>query len=442
VSGIGHLGAMTQAEHSSPMLDIELLRSSPEIIRAAIRDKGTGDPGLVDEIARLDREWRDKSTALQRIKTTLNERGKTIGQLMREGRKGEAQTLVAENAALKDESASLEREIREIADSRSKLLLELPNLPHESVPRGHTADDNVEVARWGEGEPESAGKPHWDLLADLGLADFSRGAKVTGAGFPFYVGAGARLQRALTAWFLDEAAAAGYTELQSPLFVNAQSATATGQLPDKEDQMYEVARDELFAIPTAEVPITNYLRDEILQADQLPLRMCGYTPCFRREAGSYGKEVRGLNRLHQFDKVEIVEFVHPDTSYDTLESMCDHAETLLQRLGLRYRKLLMCTGDMGFTQSKKYDLEVWSPGQGLWLEVSSISNFESFQARRAGIRFKDGSGSTQFVHTLNGSALALPRTVAAILETYHTESGSITIPDVLQPYLGMESISG
>jgi seryl-tRNA synthetase len=423
------------------MLDIELLRRSPDVVKEAIRSKGTGNPDLVDEIAEVDDTWRRKSTSLQSIKTELNERGKRIGQLMRDGMRDEAQRLVSENANLKAESGVLEDEIRDLSERRQRLLLELPNIPHESVPRGTSSVDNVEVSSWGEPvTTDFEPLPHWDLTDRLGLADFNRGAKVTGAGFPFFVGLGAKLQRSLIHWFLDEATSKGYIELQAPLMVNAESATATGQLPDKEDQMYEVTRDALYPIPTAEVPVTNFLRDEILPVDDLPTRYCGYTPCFRREAGSYGKDVRGLNRLHQFDKVEIVQFVHPESSYEVLEEMTAHAEDLLQQLGLHYRRLLMCTGDMGFTQSKKYDLEVWSPGQAMWLEVSSISNFESFQSRRAGIRFKEGSGRPEFVHTLNGSALALPRTVAAILETYQLEEGGVALPPVLQPYMGAEVI--
>ncbi|MDX1740051.1 MAG: serine--tRNA ligase, partial [Rhodothermales bacterium] len=276
----------------------------------------------------------------------------------------------------------------------------------------------------------------WDLAADLGIVDFERGAKVVGAGFPFYVGAGARLQRALISFFLDLAAEAGYREIQPPLLVNAASATGTGQLPDKEDMMYEVGRDELYLIPTAEVPVTNFLRDEIVADDDLPVKFCAYTPCFRREAGSYGKHVRGLNRLHQFDKVELVQFVRPEDSYDALESMTRDAERAIERLGLPYRRLLMCTGDMGFSQAKKYDLEVWSAGQERWLEVSSISNVEAFQARRTKTRFRPSEGKkTDFVHTLNGSALALPRVVAAILENYQTEDGKISVPASLQPYM-------
>jgi len=425
------------------MLDIELLRSDPEVVKEAVRAKGMENSDLVDQITTIDSEWRRGKTELQTLKTELNERGRWIAELMREGSRDEAQILVSENAGLKDRAAGIESSLKNLSDRRRRMLLELPNIPHKSVPAGLMPDDNTEVGRWGELSTfDFRPRPHWELLESLNLADFSRGAKVTGAGFPFYIGYGARLQRALIAWFLDFAASeGGYTELQAPLFVNAASATATGQLPDKEDQMYEVTRDELFAIPTAEIPVTNFLRDEILQSRDLPVRYCAYTPCFRREAGSYGKDVRGLNRLHQFDKVEIVQFVHPETSYDVLEEMTSHVERLLQALKLPYRKLLMCAGDMGFTQAKKYDLEVWSPGQECWLEVSSISNFEAFQARRAGIRFKDDTGGKpQFVHTLNGSALALPRTVAAILETRQTADGGIIVPGVLVDYLGTDRI--
>ncbi|MFT4603524.1 MAG: seryl-tRNA synthetase, partial [Rhodothermales bacterium] len=274
-----------------------------------------------------------------------------------------------------------------------------------------------------------------------GLVDFDRGAKVAGAGFPFYLGKGARLQRALIQFFLDSADDAGYTEIQPPLVVNTDSATGTGALPDKEAQMYEVPRDELYMIPTAEVPVTNYRREEILQEADLPVRYAAHSPCFRREAGSYGKDVRGLNRLHQFDKVEIVQLVHPDSSYDVLTQMCDHSEGLLKKLGLPYRRLLLCTGEMGFTQSKTFDLEVWSAGQERWLEVSSVSNFEDFQARRMNVRYRasDG-GKPQFVHTLNGSALALPRIMASLIELYQQEDGSILVPEVLHRYTGFDRI--
>nr|HNH30353.1 serine--tRNA ligase [bacterium] len=288
----------------------------------------------------------------------------------------------------------------------------------------------------------SGAKPHWELAEKHNLIDFATGVKIAGAGFPVYRGAGAKLQRALINFFLDSAADNGYTEVQPPIVVNTDSATGTGQLPDKEDQMYVVTRDEFFLIPTAEVPVTNIHREMTLKAEQLPIKYAAYTPCFRREAGSYGKDVRGLNRLHQFDKVELVKFVHPDTSYDELESLRMDAERLLQALQLPYRTLLMCRGDMGFTQTKKYDLEVWAAGQKRWLEVSSCSNFESFQARRMNIRYKDNqTGKPEFVHTLNGSGLALPRIVAAIMENYQTDEGTIMVPQVLRKYMGMDIIS-
>jgi seryl-tRNA synthetase len=309
------------------------------------------------------------------------------------------------------------------------------------VPVGATPADNEVAFAWGERPAfDFEPKPHWELAERHGLVDFERGAKVAGAGFPFYLGQGARLQRALVQLFLDLAAEAGYTEMQPPLVVNEASGIGTGQIPDKEAMMYEAERDELFLIPTAEVPVTNFFRDEILDADALPTKYAAYTPCFRREAGSYGKDVRGLNRLHQFDKVELVQFVHPDASYDALESLREDAERAIQKLGLPYKRLLMCTGDMGFTQSKKYDLEVWSAGQGRWLEVSSVSNFEAYQARRASIRFRAEGGRTRFVHTLNGSGLALPRVVAALIENNQRADGSVTIPEALRPYTGFDRI--
>ena len=291
---------------------------------------------------------------------------------------------------------------------------------------------------WGDPAPKEWRRPHWEIAQENGWIDFERGAKVAGAGFPFYVGPLAKLQRALINFFLDEAAEEGYQELQTPCFVNEESARGTGQIPDKEEMMYVIPKDGFFAIPTAEVPVTNFHRDEILPIEELPVRYAAWTPCWRREAGSYGKDVRGLNRLHQFDKVELVKIVLPENSYEELESLRRHAESLLQKLGLPYRTLLMCTGDMGFTQSKKYDLEVWSPGQERWLEVSSCSNFTDFQARRMMLRFRDGEGKLRMVHTLNGSGLALPRVVAAILEHYQQEEGKIRVPQVLQRYLNRE----
>lgn len=425
------------------MLDIQLIREHPDRVRSAIAAKRIGRPDVVDELLGLDHSWRESSTELQELKTDLNERGKRIGELMREKKPEAAEQLKAENAQIKVRINDLEAEVRSLRDRRHALMLEVPNLPHESVPVGTSPADNVEAFRTKIPTFDSGPRrPHWEILDELRLADFERGAKVSGAGFPFYRGRGARLQRALVNLFLDEAVKAGYTEIQAPILVNAASATATGQLPDKEDQMYEVSRDGLYAIPTAEVPLTNFHREEILSEDELPIRLCGYTPCFRREAGSYGKEVRGLNRLHQFDKVELVEFVAPENSYHALEEMRAHAEKLLQMLGLPYRRLLMCTADMGFTQSKKYDLEVWSAGQERWLEVSSISNFEAFQSRRANIRYRsEKDGKLHFVHTINGSGLALPRVVAAIVENELDAAGHVNLPECLQVHFGDDHIA-
>ena len=349
--------------------------------------------------------------------------------------------MIAEMEQVKQHIKGLDDELKQVEEKLLGIMLQVPNIPHPSVPVGKTPADNQEISKWGE-PPVIDFKPksHWELLEKLDIIDFERGVKITGAGFPVYKGAGSKLQRALINFFLDEAAGKGYKEIQSPLMVNGASATGTGQLPDKEDLMYVATKDELYLIPTAEVPVTNIHRDEILAEQQLPIKYCGYTPCFRREAGSYGKDVRGLNRLHQFDKVELVKFVHPGVSYNELESLRTDAEHLLQKLGLHYRVLLMCTGDMGFTQTKKYDLEVWAMGQQKWLEVSSISNFESFQARRMNIRFRPTGGKPEFVHTLNGSGLALPRVVAAILENYQTPEGKVVVPKVLHKYTGFEVI--
>lgn len=423
------------------MLDVQYIRDQPERVKQAIREKHIGDPALIDRILDLDAQWRSQQSALEETQHTINTASKAIGTLMKAGQRAEAQALIAETTQHKAELKQREEDVRVLHTERARMLLEVPNVPHPSVPVGATPDQNQTVFTWGTPRVfDFEAQPHWDLLAQHGWADFERGAKVTGAGFPFYIGAGARMHRALIQFFLDLAGReGGYTEMQPPIVVNAESATATGQLPDKEDQMYEITRDGLYMVPTAEVPVTNFLRDEILTEADLPVRYCAYTPCFRREAGSYGKDVRGLNRLHQFDKVELVQYVHPDQSYDALETLREDAERAVQRLGLPYRRLLMCTGDMGFTQAKKYDLEVWSPGQERWLEVSSVSNFEAFQARRANIRFRPQEGGRpQFVHTLNGSALALPRIVAALLETYQQADGSVQVPEALQPYMGTD----
>ena len=425
------------------MLDINFIREYPDRVKTAIRQKNVGQEDQVDLVLEYDAKHRAVLTVLQQTQAEANKAAASIGELMRTGDRDAAETaklLAAEN---KGRVRDFEEESRQISTLLNALLLELPNIPHASVPIGSTPDDNEVVFETGtkpsfEFEPKS----HWELLQSLELADFERGSKVTGAGFPFYLGKVARLERALINFFLDLAVdEGGYQEIQPPLVVNAASATGTGQLPDKEDLMYEAPRDELYLIPTAEVPVTNFFRDEILAESSLPVKFCAYTPCFRREAGSYGKDVRGLNRLHQFDKVELVQFVRPEDSYGALETLRSDAERALERLGLPYRRLLMCTGDMGFTQAKKYDLEVWSAGQNRWLEVSSISNYEAFQARRMKIRYRPEDGAKPvFLHTLNGSGLALPRVMAALIENNQREDGTIRMPSSLVSYTGFETI--
>ncbi|MFN5620801.1 MAG: serine--tRNA ligase, partial [Flavobacteriales bacterium] len=369
-----------------------------------------------------------------------NKLSKEIGDLFKSGKKDEADAAKPKVAALKDAAKSLESTLQETEEAQRQLLYTIPNAPHASVPQGKTADDNVEVYSWGTQPTLGEGKkPHWELIEEYDLIDFELGTKITGAGFPVYKGQGARLQRALINFFLDEATKAGYREFQPPHLVNEASGFGTGQLPDKEGQMYHVGVDDLYLIPTAEVPLTNLYRDVILKEDQLPVKMTGYTPCFRREAGSWGAHVRGLNRLHQFDKVEIVQLVHPDQSYRILDEMVEHVKGILQKLELHFRVIRLCGGDMGFTSALTYDFEAWSGAQERWLEVSSTSNFETFQANRLKCRFKNSDGKTQLVHTLNGSALALPRIVASLLENNQTAEG-IRIPAALVPYTGFDMI--
>lgn len=421
------------------MLDLTTLRQNTEAVRRAIRNKGH-DADL-DGFLALDQQRRQEVTTFEGRRA----RQKAANTEMASLPKGSPEFLakVGEMKALSREVKEHEEGLRQIEEEWKKAYLSLPNIPHESVPVALDPSGNVVHRTWGD--PASASpfaQPHYDHPRLGELVDFGRGAKVTGAGFPFITGEGARLVRALINFFLDEARQAGYREVMPPLFVNADSATATGQLPDKEGQMYHVTGDDLYAIPTAEVPVTNLYRDEIFAETDLPRKVCAYSPCFRREAGSHGKDVRGLNRLHQFDKVELVKWVHPDRSYDELEELCAGAEKILQKLNLPYRVLLMCTGDLGFTQSKKYDLEVWSAGQQRWLEVSSCSNFEAFQARRAKTRFRNSEGEVEPVHTLNGSALALPRIISAIFENNLQEDGSVLLPEVLRPYFGAERLLG
>lgn len=418
------------------MLDIQFIRSYTERVKISMNNKGDGAIALVDEVLETDTLWRQQVTEVEQLRQENNARSKEIGALMAGGKKEEAQKIIQKTAEIKEAIKTLEETSNELKEKRDHLLLRIPNVAHESVPVGKGEQENQVYHTWGEPLEKAWRRPHWELAEEHNWLDFKRGSKVAGAGFPFYLGGVARLQRALISFFIDRAVEKGYQEMQAPFFVNEDSARGTGQIPDKEDMMYVIPRDEFFVIPTAEVPVTNFFRDEILKAEELPLRFVCHTPCWRREAGSYGKHVRGLNRLHQFDKVELVKFVHPDKSYDELELLRRDAEELLEALGLPYRTLLMCTGDMGFTQSKKYDLEVWSPGQERWLEVSSCSNFESYQARRMMIRYKDNDGNVAILHTLNGSGLALPRVLAAVLEHGQEESGQVRVPEVLQPYMG------
>ncbi|MFB6271279.1 MAG: serine--tRNA ligase [Salinibacter sp.] len=425
------------------MLDLDTVRNNPQRVKEAIRAKGDGDPDLVDDLLEVDENRRAAITELQEAQSRQNDLSERIGALKREGKDEKADEIIQKTSEMKETIKRLKAEVQEAEDRQEELVLELPNIPHPSVPVG--VDEEGNEVEETVGEPptfeEFDPAPHWELAEQHDLVDLERGAKVTGSGFPFYLGKGARLQRALLNFFLDRARERGYTEMQGPLFVNPESARGTGQLPDKDDLMYKIPRDDFYPIPTAEVSVTNFHRDEILAADDLPLRYCTYSPCWRREAGSYGADVRGLNRLHQFDKVELVRIVHPDESYRALDDLLEDAESALDALELPYRRLLMCTGDMGFTQAKKYDLEVWSAAQGRWLEVSSLSNFEAFQARRMQIRFRpEPQAKPELVHTLNGSGLAFPRIVAALLENNQQPDGSIELPEALHSYTGFARI--
>ncbi len=421
------------------MLDPKLLRESPGLVRAAIAKKHLEVD--LDAVLALDTVWRAQLQEVEALRATQKAANAAMAALP----KGSPE-FVAKVAELKAVSAQTKERDARLKETEEKFrlaMLSVPNLPHASVPEGRTPEENVVCARHGDAEaPRPHALPHWEIPGFERLFDFARGAKVTGAGFPFFIGDGARLARALLQFFLTENGRAGYVEVSPPIFVNAASATATGQLPDKEGQMYETTPDRLYAVPTAEVPLTNFYRDEILEESALPVYRCAYTPCFRREAGSYGKDVRGLNRVHQFDKVELLKWVHPATSYDELDKLRADAERLLQKLELPYRVLLMCGGDLGFAQSKKYDLEVWGAGQRRWLEVSSCSNFEAFQARRAQIRFRaKESGKPELVHTINGSGLAVPRVLAALLENNLQADGRVKIPAALVPHFGQEYLS-
>lgn len=421
------------------MLDAKLLRESPDLVRAAIAKKHLDVD--VDAVLAIDSAWRTQLREVENLRATQKAANTAMAALPKGS--PEFQAKVAEMRAVSAQVKERDAQLKETEEKFRQAMLSLPNLPHASVPEGRTPEDNVVFAKHGAfDEPRPHAVPHWEISGFEKLFDFARGSKVTGAGFPFFVGDGARLVRALLHFFLEENAKAGYVEVSPPIFVNAASATATGQLPDKEGQMYETTPDRLYAVPTAEVPLTNFFRDEIVDEATLPIYRCAYTPCFRREAGSYGKDVRGLNRLHQFDKVELLKWVHPATSYDELDKLRDDAEALLRKLELPYRVLLMCGGDLGFAQAKKYDLEVWSAGQKRWLEVSSCSNFEAFQARRAQIRYRSAeSGKPELVHTINGSGLAVPRVLAALLENNLGADGRVKIPAALVPHFGKEYLS-
>jgi seryl-tRNA synthetase len=422
------------------MLSIAYLRENKEEAIERLSKRFFNKVELVENAIQLDKERRETQKTLDDNLGSANQLSKQIGQWMKEGNKAEAESAKAEVSSLKEQISTLEASLKETEKQLQDILYLIPNVPHFSVKQGRSAEDNEIVGESGVIPTLHEGAiPHWDLTTKYNLIDFELGVKITGAGFPVYIGKGARLQRALINFFLEEALNAGYTEIQPPVVINEASGYGTGQLPDKEGQMYYMPADDLYMIPTAEVPLTNLYRDVILKESDFPIKMTGYTPCFRREAGSYGKDVRGLNRLHQFDKVEIVQIQHPSKSYQTLEDMKDYVGSLLDKLGLPYRILRLCGGDMGFTSALTYDFEVYSTAQERWLEVSSVSNFETFQANRLKLRFKDESGKTQMAHTLNGSALALPRIVASILENYQTAEG-INIPEVLIPYTGFDKI--
>jgi len=423
------------------MLTLKFIQDNPELVIKKLSKKNFDARGIVETIIDLYNKKNSAQVKADQAKAEMNKISKEVGFLMREGKTAEANAAKERTSELKETIKQLDQEFAEIDEKVSELVVLLPNLPHDSVPAGKSADDN-EIVRSGgnvENLPENA-LPHWELAQKYNLIDFELGVKLTGAGFPVYRGKGARLQRALISFFLDQAREAGYEEIQPPLVVNEASGFGTGQLPDKEGQMYHVGIDNLYLIPTAEVPVTNIYRDVILDAKDLPRKNTAYSACFRREAGSYGKDVRGLNRLHQFDKVEVVQIAHPDKSYQVLDEMVAHVESLVQKLELPYRIVRLCGGDMSFTSALTYDFEVYSEAQKKWLEVSSVSNFETFQANRLKLRFRDeNSKKPQLAHTLNGSALALPRIVAALLENNQTPDG-IKIPEVLVPYCGFDMI--
>ena len=423
------------------MLTLKLLRENPEFVIERLQVKHFEAKEIVYQILDMDRQRRAAQTELDACLAQQKAKSAEIGALMKQGQRDAAEAAKKAVAELKEKSKALEEKMAEAEKKQQELVVLLPNLPCALVPEGRTAEDNL-VVKMGGPEPhlpENA-LPHWELVKNLDIIDFDLGVKLTGAGFPVYKGKGAKIQRALISWFLEKNTDAGYLEYQPPYMVNADSGFGTGQLPDKEGQMYYAPLDGFYMIPTAEVPVTNIYRDVILKPEDFPVKMTAYTPCWRREAGSYGKDVRGLNRLHQFDKVEIVRLELPENSYAALDEMVAHVESLVLGLGLRYRILRLCGGDMSFTSAITYDFEVYSAAQQRWLEVSSVSNFESYQANRLKLRYKDENGKTQLAHTLNGSSLALPRILAAVIEDYQTADGHVVVPEVLRKYTGFDII--
>lgn len=422
------------------MLQLQILRENKENVITALKKRNIDAGPMVSKVLELDEKRRAIQTQLDNTLAESNKLSKEIGMLFKSGKAQEANELKEKTAGLKEASKQLGDDLNATATALQDQLYLIPNMPHALVPAGSSEADNEEVFSEGDVPKLSEGAlPHWELAKKYDIIDFELGVKITGAGFPVYKGKGARLQRALISYFLDKNTEAGYTEMQVPHLVNEASGYGTGQLPDKEGQMYHVQADDLYLIPTAEVPVTNLHRDDLLAESDFPIKYTGYTPCFRREAGSYGAHVRGLNRLHQFDKVEIVRLEHPDNSYKALDEMVEHVKNILRELKLPYRILRLCGGDLGFTSALTYDFEVFSTAQDRWLEISSVSNFETFQANRLKLRYKDETGKSQLAHTLNGSSLALPRVLAGILENYQTENG-IQIPDVLVPYCGFDVI--
>jgi seryl-tRNA synthetase len=422
------------------MLQVSYLRQHTQLAKELLAVKHFSNVDLVDQAIAMDDQRKRLQASFDDLQSKVNAASKEIGNHMAKGEKEQAEAIKQNVGAWKLALEPLKIEMAEVELALQNLVVQLPNLPHALVPKGKTPEEN-EVVKEAGSTPllPAAAMAHWDLIKKYNLVDFETGAKITGSGFPLYIGKGAKFQRALTQYFLDFNTAAGYTEYIPPYMVNAASAFATGQLPDKEGQMYHATEDDFYLIPTAEVPVTNVFRDTILKDTDLPIKMTAYSPCFRREAGSFGKEVRGLNRVHQFEKVEIIQIVHPDKSDDTLNEMVAHVENLLISLGLQYRILRLCGGDMGFAAAITYDFEVYSAAQEKWLEVSSVSNFNNYQTYRMKCRFKDQEGKTQFAHSLNGSSLALPRIYAAIVENYQTETG-INLPEVLVPYFGAKQL--